>query len=291
MRIASVNNIAVCVMLRHTVVEKSRGGNHMADELLVTTEGAVRILTLNRPEKLNALNPALHEALAEAFAALETDDAVRAVLLTGAGRGFCSGADLMQGLGGPRHETGNAIDKYYNPLVRRMRTLPKPIVAAVNGVAAGAGANLALAADIVIACESAKFTQAFIRIGLMPDAGGTFFLPQLVGDARARGLAMLGETFTAAEAASMGLIWRCLPDADFANAALAMATSLAAKPTQAIAAMKHAFNAAATNSLDTQLDLERDLQQKLGRTPDFAEGVRAFAEKRPAQFTGAAGPA
>ncbi|MDD2876049.1 MAG: 2-(1,2-epoxy-1,2-dihydrophenyl)acetyl-CoA isomerase PaaG [Acidiphilium sp.] len=262
----------------------------MAEDLLVTTVGAVRILTLNRPEKLNALSPALHEALAEALAAIESDDAIHAVLLTGAGRGFCAGADLTQNLSGDLRDLGTAIDKYYNPLVRRMRALPKPVVAAVNGVAAGAGANLALAADIVIACASANFTQAFVRIGLMPDAGGTFFLPQLVGDARARGLAMLGETITAAEAATMGMIWRCLPDEGFGQAALALVTSLATKPTQAIAAMKAAFNAAATNSLDAQLDLERDLQRKLGRTPDFAEGMRAFAEKRPARFTGAPAP-
>jgi 2-(1,2-epoxy-1,2-dihydrophenyl)acetyl-CoA isomerase len=277
-------------MLRHNAYRNAMGGTTMAEELLMHTEGAVRTLTLNRPEKLNALNPAVHEALAAAFSAIESDDTIRAVLLTGTGRGFCSGADLMQNLGGAQRDLGAAIDQHYNPLVRRMRALPKPIIAAVNGVAAGAGANLALAADIVIACESANFTEAFIRIGLIPDAGGTFFLPKLVGDARARGLAMLGETITATEAAAMGLIWRCLPDAGFAEAALALATTLAAKPTQAIAAMKHAFNAAATNSLDVQLDLERDLQRTMGRTPDFAEGVRAFAEKRPARFTGAATP-
>jgi len=259
----------------------------MADDLLVTHAGAVRVLTLNRPDKLNALNPALHEALAAAFTAIEADETVRAVLLTGAGRGFCAGADLGQTLGGAMRDLGASIDAHYNPLVRRMRGLNRPIVAAVNGVAAGAGANLALAADIVIACESASFTEAFIRIGLMPDAGGTFFLPRTVGDARARGLAMLGETVTAREAAAMGMIWRCLPDEGFAEAALALATALAAKPTQAIAAMKAAFNAASTNGLDAQLDLERDLQRGLGRTADFAEGVRAFAEKRPARFNGA----
>lgn len=262
----------------------------MADDLLVHDEGAVRVLTLNRPEKLNALTAAVHEALADAFAAIEADDTVRAVILTGAGRGFCAGADLTQNTGGDLRDLGASIDRHYNPQVRRMRGLAKPIIAAVNGVAAGAGANLALAADIVIACESASFTQAFIRIGLIPDAGGTFFLPQLVGDARARGLAMLGETITAQQAADWGLIWRCLPDAGFADAAIALAAGLATKPTQAIAAMKRAFNAAATNGLDAQLDLERDLQSGMGRTPDFAEGVRAFAEKRPAKFTGAPAP-
>lgn len=259
----------------------------MAEELMISDHGAVRVLTLNRPDKLNALTSPLIEALGLVLADIEADASVRAVLVTGAGRGFCAGADLTQNIGGERRDLGASIDRYYNPLVRRMRALEKPIVAAVNGVAAGAGANLALAADIVLAAESASFTQAFIRIGLMPDAGGTFFLPRAVGDARARGLAMLGETITAQQAADWGLIWRCLPDAGFPDAALALATDLAAKPTQSLAAMKRAFNEASANSLDAQLDLERDLQRRLGRTPDFAEGVRAFIEKRKAVFTGA----
>jgi 2-(1,2-epoxy-1,2-dihydrophenyl)acetyl-CoA isomerase len=169
-----------------------------------------------------------------------------------------------------------------------MRALPKPIVSAVNGVAAGAGVNLALAGDIIIAAKSANFTQAFIRIGLLPDAGGTFFLPRLIGDARARGLAMLGETITAAQALEWGMVFRLFDDEVFAAEALALATNLAAKPTQALAAMKQAFAASTTNTLDAQLDLERDLQRRMGTTPDFAEGVKAFIEKRPARFTGLA---
>ena len=260
----------------------------MADELIVERKGAVQVLTLNRSEKLNALNPALLGALSEAFGAIEADAAVRAVLLTGTGRGFCVGADLTQNTGGGMRDLGASIEQMYNPLVRRIRALDRPVIAAVNGVAAGAGVNLALAADIVLAAEQASFIQAFVRIGLIPDAGGTWFLPHLLGDARARGLAMTGEPISAQQAADWGMIWRCLPDAGFAAAALAFAEAMAARPTQSLAAMKQAFNQAATNTLDAQLDLERDLQRRMGRTPDFIEGVRAFIEKRPAQFTGAA---
>jgi 2-(1,2-epoxy-1,2-dihydrophenyl)acetyl-CoA isomerase len=259
----------------------------MSQAVLVETKGAVRIVTLNRPERLNALNGEIQDGLHQAFDDIEADDSVRAVLLTGAGRGFCAGADLNQNAGVTR-DLGESLDKQYNPLVRRMRALPKPIISAINGVAAGAGVNIALAGDIIIAAKSANFTQAFIRIGLVPDAGGTFFLPRLIGDARARGLAMLGETITAAQALEFGLVFRLFDDEVFATEALTLATNLAAKPTQALAAMKQAFNASATNTLNAQLDLERDLQRKMGTTPDFAEGVAAFIEKRPAQFTGKA---
>lgn len=258
----------------------------MTDILLAQTLGAVRLLTLNRPERLNALNPELLTALNEAFDAASADASVRAVLLTGAGRAFCAGADLMQDLGpiGDR-DLGRSIEAYYNPLVRKMRALNKPIVSAVNGVAAGAGMNLALAGDIIIAARSASFTQAFIRIGLMPDAGGTYFLPRLIGDARARAMAMLGETMTAAQAEAAGLVWKLFDDEVFPTEALTMATNLAAKPAQALAAMKQAFNASAHNGLDAQLELERDLQRELGNTQDFEEGVRAFLEKRPGVFS------
>jgi 2-(1,2-epoxy-1,2-dihydrophenyl)acetyl-CoA isomerase len=267
---------------------KIQQGNRAMEAVLYEVKNAVAIVTLNRPERLNALEVSIHAGLRAAFEKIEADTEIRAVLLTGAGRGFCAGADLMQSLSSGEHDLGASIDKDYNPLVRRMRALPKPIIAAVNGVAAGAGMNLALAGDIIIASKSANFTQAFIRIGLMPDAGGTYFLPRLIGDARARAMAMLGETITADQALEYGLVYKLFDDANFAEDALALATSLAAKPAEALAAMKTAFNQAATNSLDAQLDLERDLQRQLGHTPDFAEGVKAFIEKRPANFTGKA---
>ncbi|OYV36983.1 MAG: 2-(1,2-epoxy-1,2-dihydrophenyl)acetyl-CoA isomerase [Acidocella sp. 20-61-6] len=258
----------------------------MSEAVLFEVKSAVGIITLNRPERLNALNGDIHEGLRQAFSKIEADDGIRAVLLTGAGRGFCAGADLMQGLAGGMRDLGASIDADYNPLVRRMRACPKPIVCAVNGIATGAGMNLALAGDIIVAAKSATFAQGFIRIGLMPDAGGTYFLPRLIGDTRARAMAMLGETLTAAEAEKFGLVYKLFEDASFAEDALALAAALAAKPTQALAAMKAAFNASANNTLDAQLDLERDLQRKMGYTPDFAEGVKAFVEKRPAVFTG-----
>ena len=259
----------------------------MTETLLTDTRHGVRVLTLNRPDRLNALNPELLTALNAAFDSLKAEDDVRAVLLTGAGRGFCAGADLMQ-INDPSkpRDLGIVIDSHYNPLVRKMRALPKPIVCAVNGIAAGAGMNLALAGDVIIATHSATFTQAFVRIGLLPDAGGTYFLPRLIGEARARAMAMLGETMTAPQAEQIGLVWKLFDDEVFAAEALTMAANLAARPPLALAAMKQAFNAAAGNALDMQLDLERDLQRELGLTPDFEEGVRAFLEKRPAVFTG-----
>ncbi len=258
----------------------------MTGILIEETRNAVRVITLNRPERLNALNEELLAALNAAFDAAADAD-VRAVLLTGAGRGFCAGADLMQPPGeADSRDLGGAIEASYNPLVRKMRALPKPIVSAVNGVAAGAGMNLALAGDIVIASASANFTQAFVRIGLMPDAGGTYFLPRLVGEGNARAMAMLGETMTAAQAEAIGLVWKRFDDEVFAAEAMTMAANLALRPAHALAAIKQALNASAGNGLDAQLSLERDLQRELGKTQDFEEGVRAFLEKRPAVFTG-----
>jgi len=259
----------------------------MNEAVLYETRNNVAVVTLNRPERLNALNADIFAGLGSAFDRIEADADVRAVLLTGAGRGFCAGADLLQSLGGAGPwDLGAAIERDYNPLVRRMRALPKPIVCAVNGVAAGAGLNLALAADVIIASKSANFTQAFVRIGLLPDAGGTFFLPRLVGEGRARAMAMLGETISSAEAEAFGMVWKVFDDEVFATEALTIAANLATRPAQALALMKHALNASAANGLDAQLDLERDLQRQLGNTPDFAEGVAAFKDKRPAVFSG-----
>lgn len=255
-------------------------------DLLVDRRDGVHALTLNRPERLNALTAGLHAALMAALDAAAMDSQCRAVLLHGAGRGFCAGQDLTEV--GPDPDLGEALERRFNPLVRRIRSLPLPVVCAVQGVAAGAGANLALACDIVLAGQSARFTQSFVRIGLIPDAGGTWTLPRLAGDARARGMAMLGEPVSGADAAAWGLVWRVLPDEELMPEAQRTAAHLAAQPTQALALMKQALNASAHHTLDQQLDLERDLQRRAGGTPDFREGVQAFLEKRPARFTGTA---
>jgi 2-(1,2-epoxy-1,2-dihydrophenyl)acetyl-CoA isomerase len=255
--------------------------------ILVDRRGGWAVLTLNRPERLNAFNEAMHRQLAKGLDELASDEACRAVLLTGAGRGFCAGQDLSDrvGLEGAP-DLGATLEAFYNPLIRRLRGLRKPVVCAVNGVAAGAGANIALACDIVLAARSAKFIQAFSKIGLVPDSGGTFFLPRLIGEARARALAMLAEPVAAEQAEAWGLIWRAVDDADLRKQAEALTAHLAAQPTQGLALIKQAFNASARNTLDAQLDLERDLQRIAGRTPDYAEGVGAFFDKRPPQFTG-----
>ncbi len=253
--------------------------------ILVETHAHYRLITLNRPERLNALTVEMAAALSGALDAAEADPSCRALLITGAGRAFCSGQDLTAIVDVAPAEIGHLLD-HYHPLVRKLRALAMPVVCAVNGVAAGAGANLALACDIVLAGEGASFVQAFARIGLIPDCGGNWFLPRLVGMARARALAMLAEPLPAATAAEWGMIWRAVPDEGLMAEAHALAARLASGPTAALALTKQALEESAVNDLDSQLDLERDLQAEASATPDHAEGVRAFLDKRPAAFTG-----
>jgi 2-(1,2-epoxy-1,2-dihydrophenyl)acetyl-CoA isomerase len=261
----------------------------MTDPVLVARHDGWHKITLNRPDKLNALNAEVLDALSAAFDATEADRSCRAVLLTGAGRGFCSGQELgpalMPGPQGPP-DLAPIADAYHRRLVRRVRALALPVVCAVNGVAAGAGANIALACDIVLAASSASFVQAFVRIGLVPDCGGTFFLPRLIGDARGRALAMLGGPVSAAQAEAWGMIWKAVDDAALMPQAEELTGRLAAGPTEAYALMKRAFAASVSNALDAQLDLEKDLQGAAGRTADYAAGLQAFAAKRAPVFTG-----
>ena len=257
--------------------------------VLVSVDAGVETITLNRPEKLNALNPEMHAQLRAALERATDDAQIRALLITGAGRGFCTGQDLAErdvSAGAAPIDLSVSLGSHYNPLVRRLRALPKPIVCAVNGVAAGAGANLALACDIVIAARSATFVQAFARLGLVPDSGGTFFLPRLIGTARAMGLALLAEPLSAERAEQWGLIWKALDDERLADEARALARLLASGPTKGYGLLKKALYASAGNSLDAQLDLERDLQRDAGFSEDYREGVSAFKEKRAPRFTG-----
>jgi 2-(1,2-epoxy-1,2-dihydrophenyl)acetyl-CoA isomerase len=259
-----------------------------ATVLSVLSEGVLS-LTLNRPDKLNSLNEEMHLALRAGIQQAHDDPTVRAVLLTGSGRGFCAGQDL--GDRDPRNgrappDLGYTLETFYNPTLRLMRSLEKPIVCAVNGVAAGAGANIAFACDIVLAAKSAKFIQAFARIGLIPDAGGTWSLARIIGEPRAKALTMTAEPLPAERAAEWGLIWKAIDDADLMDEARSLAESLATGPTLGLGLTKRLIQAAATNSLDEQLDIERDCQRIAGRSADYAEGVVAFMEKRKAEFKG-----
>ncbi len=261
--------------------------------VLYEARGAVALITLNRPQSLNSFTRAMHHELWSALDRIEADKTIRAAVITGSGRGFCAGADLAEFdfNDGPdlvkRADPGPLIDQAFNPTVRRLMALRVPTVAAVNGVAAGAGASLAMTCDLAVAASNASFIQAFSRIGLIPDAGGTWFLVKKLGMARAMGCAMLGDKLSAADAKQWGMIWDVAPEGqDCVEAALALAQRLASLPTTALVATRRAMRAAATNELDKQLDLERDTQSALGRTHDYIEGVTAFLQKRPAQFKG-----
>jgi 2-(1,2-epoxy-1,2-dihydrophenyl)acetyl-CoA isomerase len=264
----------------------------------ITRDGGITRLTLNRPDKLNAFNADMLAELRAALTAAGSDGQCRVVVLTGAGRAFSAGQDLAeiavaaQGASPPlaagrsSSDVANRLETLYNPLVKLITGLEKPVIAAVNGIAAGAGANIALACDLVVAARSATFLQAFARIGLVPDAGGTFALPRLVGAARARGLVLLAEPLGAEQAEAWGLIWKAVDDARFAEEVAALATKLAGAATYGLGLAKRALAASFANTLEAQLDLERDLQQRAAASPDAREGVAAFLAKHPPKFTG-----
>ena len=260
-----------------------------SDLILTQHVDGVLIITLNRPQVLNSFTAAMAAALQSALAHAAADPSVRAVLLAANGRAFCAGQDLAEVLpdaDGHMPDLGAIVARDYNPIIRAIRTLEKPVVCAVNGVAAGAGANLAFACDITVAGEAASFIQSFAKIGLIPDSGGTFFLPRIVGLQRAAALTMLCEKLPAAQAKEWGLLYDVVPDADLASRALQIATRLAAMPTRGIGIAKRGLNASLGHTLDEQLAMEESLQREAGATADYAEGVRAFIDKRPPVFEG-----
>jgi len=261
------------------------------ENILFAIDAGVATLTLNRPEKLNSFTQAMHEEVRDALRRVNADKTVRVLVLTGTGRGFCAGQDLsdraVSNTPGTRPvDLGDSVEKNYAPLVLALRALPMPVICAVNGVAAGAGANLALACDIVLAASSASFVEVFCKLGLIPDTGGTYFLPRLIGTARAMGLAMLGEKLTADKAEQWGLIWKAVPDAELAAETDKLARHFASAPTQGLAFTKQAIHASAHNTLQQQLTLECAMMSELGRSSDYREGVAAFMEKRAPQFKG-----
>jgi 2-(1,2-epoxy-1,2-dihydrophenyl)acetyl-CoA isomerase len=258
------------------------------DTILFSVDGGIARLTFNRPDKLNSFNTRMHSEVQDALARLPGGDA-RVLVLSGAGRGFCAGQDLGDRAVAPGTQgidLGESIEKYYKPLVLALQALPMPVIAAVNGVAAGAGANIALACDLVIAARSATFIQAFSKLGLLPDSGGTWILPRLVGNARALGLALLGTKLAAEQAAAWGMIWQCVDDADLGPVVDTLAQQFATAPTRGLAWTKMAIRSSWQYSLTEQLDIERDAQRELGRSADYAEGVAAFVAKRAPRFTG-----
>ena len=254
-------------------------------KIIYTVTEGVATITLNRPDKLNSFDREMALETIEALDQARDDAAVRAILLTGEGRAFSAGQDLAEAIA-PGTRIEEIITVQYNPIVRRLRALPKPVVCAVNGVAAGAGANIAYACDLTLAAESAVFIQSFIQIGLIPDSGGTFTLPRLVGMQRAFGQMILAPKVSAKEAEAQGMIWKAVPDAELMNEAIALAKKLAVMPTKAIALTKDALNRSTFNNLDDQLDVENELQTVAGNSHDYQEGVQAFLEKRKPVYRG-----
>ena len=254
--------------------------------LLISDAGGIRTLMLNRPEVYNSFNREMALALQMALEAAQADRDVRCIVLTGAGKAFSAGQDLNEVVDPEGPEMRTIVGQHYNPIIRQLRTIEKPVIAAVNGVAAGAGANIALACDIVVARQSASFVQAFSKIGLIPDSGGTFTLPRLIGLQRASALMMLGEKVSADDAMAMGMIYKSVPDETFDAAISALAGQLAQMPTRGLGLTKKALNASLSNDLQSQLAVEEELQFQAGSTHDYQEGVRAFLEKRKPVFRG-----
>ena len=259
------------------------------ENILFALDGGIARLTLNRPDRLNSFTDAMHAEVRDALARVKADSSARVLLLTGAGRGFCAGQDLADRAVAPGEtpvDVGASVERNYIPLVLTLRSLPLPVVCAVNGVAAGAGANLALACDLVVAARSASFIESFCKLGLIPDTGGTYFLPRLVGTARAMGLALLGDKLSAEQAAAWGLIWQCVDDAELPAVVERLLAHFATAPTRGLARTKEALYRSPAHTLEAQLELERDFMRELGYSDDYREGVAAFIAKRSPQFRG-----
>ncbi len=259
------------------------------ETVIFSIDNNVARLTLNRPDRLNSFTVQMHDEVRQALDAVEGDQSVRTLVITGAGRGFCAGQDLSDRAvapGGDDIDLGESVEKHYNPLIRRLTSLPMPVICAVNGVAAGAGASIAFACDIVLAAKSAKFIMSFANVGLVPDSGGSWVMPRLAGQARALGMALTGEPVMAEQAADWGLIWKCVEDDQLSSDADALVARLAAAPTRGLAETKKLIRSAFSRSLNEQLDLERDKMRELGRSEDYKEGVDAFLNKRKPVFKG-----